>query len=301
MEVRLRAGDGLVTKPEGDHRQIDAALEQVHGRGVPEYVGGDLLSSQGEAALARRRAVLRDEALDRVSAQALSTSPGKQRLFGLRAPLSEPGCEDRDNLLSQWGGALLPALAGTANMSATAKDDVAACQARELRDAKAGLNGHEQQRAIAATDPGGRVGCRGQGLGFLSGEELDEPAFVSFRGDREYALTEKGVGWLLQGYVTEEGVGRRQAAVASPRAVPSTDLEMFEELAHEGSVEILDGQVGRRLLEAFRGEAKQDPERVTIGSNGVSAGASLTKHALDEERLEEGREGCSGHFVTSLA
>ena len=41
MNVDLRRFDGFVAQPEGDYRLIDAVLQQLHRRAVPE----DVLSS----------------------------------------------------------------------------------------------------------------------------------------------------------------------------------------------------------------------------------------------------------------
>ena len=38
MHIDLRGFDGFMSKPERDHRLIDAMVQQLHRRAVPEHV-----------------------------------------------------------------------------------------------------------------------------------------------------------------------------------------------------------------------------------------------------------------------
>jgi len=104
------------------------------------------------------------------------------------------------------------------------------------------------------------------------------------------ALAAQSMGWFMQRNVSEERVDRRQSGVASSGAVTTFSLEMLEELADKGGVEILDPQGRRRLFEPLRCELQQDPEGVTVSSYGVGARLSLLEQPFGEEGLEESRE-----------
>ena len=45
FEIELCGFDAFMTKPQRDHRAVDARLEKVHGRGVSQAVVSDALAS----------------------------------------------------------------------------------------------------------------------------------------------------------------------------------------------------------------------------------------------------------------
>ena len=77
-------------------------------------------------------------------------------------------------------------------------------------------------------------------------------------------------------------------------------LDVVKELRQETSVEFLELQVGRSASKPLRGEAKEKPEGVAVASNGVRAGAKLSRQPIREEPLEKWREACGGHGITCL-
>src|SRR5262249_27824621 len=72
VEVDLSGGDELVPEPEGDGCDVDAALQQPHGAGVPQDVRRDPLGSQRRAGELGSPGVLEDQGLDRVGGQRLT-------------------------------------------------------------------------------------------------------------------------------------------------------------------------------------------------------------------------------------
>jgi hypothetical protein len=50
VEVGGGGADVGVTEPEGDDGGVDAVVEQVHGAGVSEHVGVDLVGGEGRVA-----------------------------------------------------------------------------------------------------------------------------------------------------------------------------------------------------------------------------------------------------------
>ena len=119
-------------------------------------------------------------------------------------------------------------------MGAVAEGDVLALEADEFGDAQAGLDGDEEERAVASAEPGGWVGAGEQGFGFVLGEVLDVVVVVAFAGDREDALAVEEVPGVAEGDVAVEGVDRCQAGVAAAGAVAALVFEVVEEVAEEG-------------------------------------------------------------------
>lgn len=60
MDVDLGGLDVLVTKPERDHRRIDAVVEQVHRRAVAQRMWRDPLRADARTRARSREAVLAD-------------------------------------------------------------------------------------------------------------------------------------------------------------------------------------------------------------------------------------------------
>jgi hypothetical protein len=93
----------------------------------------------------------RDSAFDRVAGQAPAGTCAEQRVWWSVGSLVQPRGEDRLGRGGQRDSALLSAFAFAADVCAGAERDVAAVQADQLGDAKAGLDREREQRAIAAT------------------------------------------------------------------------------------------------------------------------------------------------------
>ena len=89
MDVDLRGLYGLVPKPEGDHRLIDAVMQQLHRSAVPQDMRRDALADQGRACSRRGEAVLAHQMLQRIAAQPISPDRGEERI-GIVVPLAYP-------------------------------------------------------------------------------------------------------------------------------------------------------------------------------------------------------------------
>jgi len=111
---------------------------------------------------------------------------------------------------------------------------------------------------------------------------------VALAGHRQKALALQRMRRFVDGHIPEEGAQRGKAHVPCPRAVAAVNLQMPEELAHERGVELFDPQLGWFSLEAFRGEAQQQPEGVAVGGDHVRTRVELGAQTLREEALEPG-------------
>jgi hypothetical protein len=63
--------------------------------------------------------------------------------------------------------------------------------------------------------------------------------------------------WFTYGYVLEKGAYRRQTVVSCPCAVATVELEVFEELAQEGNIEVFHEQLGRCPSQALGRKLEQ--------------------------------------------
>ena len=166
-------------------------------------------------------------------------------------------------------------------------------QREQLGDAQTGLHGGEQQRVIAASGPGRAVGAVEQRVDLRGREEGDGALLGPFRGDREHPLDLRGVLGVAQRAVVKERVDRGEADVAGARAVSALVLEVFQERADRGRVELCELQAGRRRAGLLLHEAQQQPERVAVAGDGVRADPALAEQPVGEVRLQ--RRGEGGH------
>ncbi len=109
MDVDLGGLDVFVTKPERDHRLIDAVVKQVHRRAVAQRMWRDPLGADARARARRREAMLADQMLKSVTAQPFAPDRREQRLVRIFV-VADPRCQQLGCLAAKRGGALLPAL-----------------------------------------------------------------------------------------------------------------------------------------------------------------------------------------------
>jgi hypothetical protein len=86
----------------------------------------------------------------------------------------------------------------------------------------------------------------------------------------------------------------REASVATTRGVTALALEVVEELAEEGSVEIRDHEAGWSTDEALGSEAQEQAERRAVRRDGVWTRLPLPEQPVGEECLHQRRE-VGGH------
>ena len=194
---------------------------------------------------------------------------------------------------------MLPALAATAHVGTGVEDYVFAAQADEFGYSQAGLDTYQQQCPVTPAGPRREVGSLQERIDLSLVEEGDLLPFVALARDRQDPLAVEGVGWLAQRHVSEEGVNGRQADVAGADSVASLGLQPLEEPTDKRGVDVLEHQIAGGLDELSCREAQQEAEAVAVAGDGVGARAALGEQVVDEERLEQGRQGGGSHGSTS--
>jgi hypothetical protein len=169
---------------------------------------------------------------------------GEDRRIRLRWTLTQPSLEDLTDVPAQGSAAELAPLAEASDVSAGAKHHVLAAECGQLRHPQARLDGHEEERAVAPSDPGGGVWRNEEDLDLFLGQEFDDPALEPLARDREDSLAEERVGWCRESDEAEEGVECRESGVAAAGGVATLALEVVEELAEESRVEIGELELG---------------------------------------------------------
>jgi hypothetical protein len=172
-------------------------------------------------------------------------------------------------------------------------------QPRQFGNPQTGLDRDQNKGSIATPYPGGRIGNREQGIDLFSIEKFDWFSYVALIGHRQDPLAMQGVRGLFQSHVAEERVDGSQANVPRASAVFASVFQVGEEETNEGSIEVVDAELGGGFVEPFLGELQKQAKAIAIAGDGMWARLPLAKQPISEERLEEGRKGGGHHNSTS--
>ena len=147
---------------------------------------------------------------------------------------------------------------------------------------------------VPSPAPGGPVRDREQRLDLRVVEVADDGLFPVLERDGQYLGDEFGVLGVAERGVGEQRVDRGEAGVAGPGAVPPVLFEHHEESADELGVEQCNVDVAGPDAGLLLHVAEQQPERVAVGGDGVTARGPLPREVVGEERLQ--RRGERAHL-----
>jgi len=100
----------------------------------------------------------------------------------------------------------------------------------------------------------------------LGGEEGHGASLVALGRDRQHALNDGGVLWVVESGVAKQRSDRGQAQVARPCAVAAVTLEVIEERRDHRLVELAPSQRRWRAAGGVLDEAQQQAQRVAISA-----------------------------------
>ena len=151
---------------------------------------------------------------------------------------------------------------------------------------KARLDGEAEQRRVAPPRPGRPIRRGQQGVDFRLGQESHESPLEAFRRNGENALDDGGMFGMPKGRIAEQGPDRGKPRVTGAHAVVSVVLQVVEEGADQGRVEIVDIELARLLAVSVRREEQEQPQGIAIGLQRVRADLALAGETVGEERLQ---------------
>jgi len=233
VEVDLRRLDALMAEPKRNDGSINAGLEQVHGRGMAQYVRGDVLAREARTGPRGGLGMLVHESLDGITTEPGAALAGEDRIFRRAAEEREPGAERGGRLAGDGCNALLAAFTGAAEVCARTEDAVVDSQGGQLRDAEAGLDSDEKEEVVASPDPCGAVRRSEKCFDLRVSEEGHELPVEAFLRDGQDALDQCGMGGLAGGCEAEERTDGGESGIAGPCAVATAVFEVVEESSDE--------------------------------------------------------------------
>ena len=202
----------------------------------------------------------------------------------------EPLCEHGGGLGLERRGAVFPAFSEHPNVPGGTGRDVTDPQRDELGDAQAGRDRGDDERVVAAAEPGCPVGRVQERVDLGCGEVGHVGAVVAFGWDLDHSGDRGGVFGVSECGVFAERVDRCEAGVAGSRAVSAVVFEVGQERADQRRVEVGEIELKRLLAGLLFDEPQQQPERVAVGLDGFRADVALVDEAVGEERLQRRRE-----------
>lgn len=301
VQVGLRRLDRFVTEPQRDHGAVDARLQQLHRRTVPQDVRRHPLRLQRRTALASDLHMLRQKRLDAVGAESPPVHVGEQSGSSLPYRLFEPCLERTPSERSQRRGPFLPPLADTPYMRAGAEVDGVPVETDQLGEAQARLDRGQQQGVIAAAEPRRPIGRGEDCLDLGARQEVHLSLVVALARYGEHALDHRAVRWLLERHEPEEGADGGQAQVARLGAGTALRLKIDQECTDERCIQVAECQSRGGLTEPRLCEREQQPERIPIGCDRVGADVALAHEPLGEVALDQrgdiagGLHGAASH------
>src|SRR5215469_1150772 len=117
----------------------------------------------------------------------------------LTLAFAQPNSKHCHRLRCEWRAAILTSFATATYVGAASQVHISARQPGHLGDAQASLQSHQEQGAVAATDPRGSVGGSEESSDLGSSQEADQCAVETLLGNAEHALYERGVLRMAKG------------------------------------------------------------------------------------------------------
>jgi len=145
VQVDLGGLDAFVAEPECDHGDVDTAVEQLHGRGVPQDMWGEVLVVQRRAVPGRGGGVFGEQPGDRVGAQWSASTSREHRIGWAAVVFMQPGGECGYGVGGKRGRAVFASLAVATNVWPGTQMDVVADESGQFGDPQAGLDGQRER------------------------------------------------------------------------------------------------------------------------------------------------------------
>ena len=159
------------------------------------------------------------------------------------------------------------------------------------------MDGHQEQRVIAAPEPRALIGRGEQRVDLGPGEKGDLAPRETLAGHGEHALDLRGMGGGLECGVSKERVDGGQPQIPAPHT-QAVRFELIQKRADQRGVHGLQTESRRRRVQPLVGKFQEQAERIAIGRNGVGARLSLLQETVREEPFQEGRQRDVGGIMT---
>src|ERR1700682_799285 len=130
---------------------------------------GDLLTAEGGARSLGRFGVLANQALNSVTTECTATDGREQRVARLALTFAHPRAQRQHRLAGKRRATVLAALAVAAHVGSAAQLHISTGKPGELGAAQARLHSHQEEGAVAATNPDRAIRGREQRVNLNSG------------------------------------------------------------------------------------------------------------------------------------
>ena len=184
-------------------------------------------------------------------------------------------------------------------MRAGPQHDIAPRETDQFGSPKACLDREQQQSMVAPPRPCRTIRSRQQRRHFLGIEERDRTLHIALVGHGEDTLAVQQPGRIGHRDEAEERSDGGEPGVAATSAITPRGLGVGEEVRDQIGVDVFDRQVDRRLFAASARISQQQPERIAIAGDRMSARLQLRAKPVGEEALDQRRQSDGVHCAIS--
>jgi hypothetical protein len=283
----VRGVETDVAEPSTDDIDLDAGLEEVHGRGVPEDVRADAPVCPGALWSDETIGMAPDDLVDAKASQR-PTSPRREhrgvKMVG--SPLISQALELAHRLFPQRTGPPLVTLTVEAR-SRSLQIEIGYSQVRDLLDPCARVVQEEQENSVSQCGRSTRWQSSEERPDLIPVEETSLGRCHTLGRDRSDALGDHEHLGYATAEVVEEGVEECEAVIAGADAVTPFLLQVLQETEYS-----LESQVGERqprdpAARVSSNEFQEQSQRVTVAAYGTGAQTLGADETLEDEGLDE--------------
>jgi len=185
------------------------------------------------------------------------------------------------------------------DLSGSGQADIGHSDRQGFADPCTSVVEEEQDRVVPHTQPRGAIGLGEYYTYFLWFEITGTGRSVLLGRDGQHAVILFGASGVMAKQMCKEGSYRGKPTVASGPPVLADLFQVPQEPHDMVDVEIFESQVGHGSV--LGQEAKEELERVSIGSNGMWACCSDTLQISTEEGFDKGRKRIGQSLVHGVS
>jgi hypothetical protein len=153
MQVDLGGLDVLVSKPQRDHRGVDAGVQQSHCRGMPQDMHGHRFLHQRRTDAGGHLHVFGEPMFESVATERFAGARHEERSPGQSGALGKPAAQGGDQARRERGDPLLSSFSLATHMCAGCEMDIGTSKADQLRCSQARLRGETEERVVTSVAP----------------------------------------------------------------------------------------------------------------------------------------------------
>src|SRR6516162_8890136 len=179
----------------------------------------------------------------------------------------EPALKDPCCLRPQRDSTFLASLAVQLNVGIRPESNLPAAHVENFGGSSAAVVHREEQGVVTAAQPAGGIRSRQYGIHLDAGEISDQAMVGAFGGNGQDAIHNTQIGGVANGHDSKERSDGAEARIAGTDLVVPVSFEMLQEGQNRRRIQVSEGEGCGSVPGTSLQEAKQQPERITVGKD----------------------------------